>query len=105
MGLWPDHIDLYHHKNLRYDMDTTNDFHTYRVEMAGEDLQVFVDGELRIAAPGALEPRGMYRRNEICFGAANSGMVGEAYWQSVKARLDTQSCNDLVISVSYAKRP
>lgn len=104
LGLWPDHIDLFHNTTLRYDMDTTDDYHTYRLVMDGEDLQVFVDGELRISAPGGLKPRGAYRRNEVCFGAANSGMLGEAYWQSVKARLDTQSCNDLVISVTYAKR-
>ncbi|MFV1966964.1 MAG: hypothetical protein ACC628_16175 [Pirellulaceae bacterium] len=103
LGLWPDRIELYHHKNLRYTMDTTDDFHCYRLELRRQDLKVYVDGTLRIDAAGALAPRSGYSRNEICFGAANSGMVGEAYWDDVKARASGLACSDLVVSVSYAK--
>jgi hypothetical protein len=101
LGLWPDRIELFHHGNLRYPMDTTGDFHLYRMELDGEDLKIYVDGELRIDVPGALTPRSGYTRNEVSFGAANSPMQGEAYWEEVKARATGLSCRDLVVSVSY----
>ena len=101
LGLWPDRIELFHHANLQYKMDTTGDFHLYRMELEGHDLKVYVDGELRIDAPGALGPRSSYSKNEVAFGAANSGMVGEAYWDDVKARATGMACQDLVVSVSY----
>ena len=72
-------------------MDTTDDFHVYRLELSDQDLKVYVDGELRIDAPGVLTPRSGYSRNEVSFGAANSPMVGEAYWSSVKARATASS--------------
>jgi len=103
LGLWPDRIELFHHRNLQYKMDTTGDFHVYRMELRGHDLKVYVDGQLRIDAPGTLGPRSGYARNEVAFGAANSGMVGEAYWDDIKARATGLACQDLVVSVSYAK--
>jgi hypothetical protein len=102
LGLWPDRIELFHHRNLQYKMDTTGDFHLYRMELEGRDLRVYVDGELRIDAPGTLTPRSGYSRNEVAFGAANSGMLGEAYWDDVKARATGLACYDLVVSVSYS---
>jgi glycosyl hydrolase family 10 len=104
LGIWPDRIDLYHNRKLQYKMDTTDDFHVYRMELKGPDLKVYVDGELRIDAPGAMGPRSGYARNEVCFGAANSGDMGEAYWDEVKARASGMTCKDLVVSVSYAKQ-
>jgi len=101
LGLWPDRIELFHHRHLKYAMDTTGDFHRYRVEMKGRDLKVYVDGALRIDAPGVLGPRAGYSRNEVAFGAANSGMVGEAYWDEVRARSTGLACRDLVVSVSF----
>ncbi|MHC4403081.1 MAG: hypothetical protein ACYTG0_25755 [Planctomycetota bacterium] len=103
LGLWPDRIELFHHGNLQYKMDTTGDFHLYRMELEGHDLKIYVDGELRIDAPGALGPRSGYSRNEVAFGAANSGMMGEAYWDDVRVRATGLACQDLVVSVSYEK--
>jgi hypothetical protein len=103
LGLWPDRIDLFHHRDIQYKMDTTDDFHLYRMELDGHDLKVYVDGQLRIDAPGVLGPRSGYARNEIAFGAANSGMLGEAYWDHVKARATGLACRDLVVSVEYEK--
>ena len=57
LGLWPDRIELFHHPDLQYKLDTTGDFHLYRMELKGADLKVYVDGELRIDAPGAMGPR------------------------------------------------
>jgi len=103
LGIWPDRIDLFHNRKIQYKMDTTDDFHVYRMELNGPDLKVVVDGELRIDAPGAMKPRSGYTNNAVSFGAANSGQMGEAYWDDVKARASGMTCQDLVVSVSYEK--
>ena len=103
LGIWPDRIDLFHNSKIQYKMDTTDDFHVYRMELKGPDLKVFVDGELRIDAPGAMGPRSSYSQNAVSFGAANSGQMGEAYWDFVKARASGMTCQDLAVSVSYEK--
>jgi hypothetical protein len=101
LGLWPDRIELFHNQKIQYKMDTTDEFHLYRMELKGRDLKVYVDGELRIDASGAMEPRSGYARNEVAFGAANSPQLGEAYWRNVKARASGLTLRDLVVSVSY----
>ncbi len=101
--LAPDHISLYHNRKIRYAMDTASDFHTYRLVLRGEDLQVYVDGILRLDGKGQLKPRTGYLRNELAFGAANSTEVGEAYWDDVRFRTSSLSCHDVVVSVSYQK--
>ncbi len=103
LGLWPDRVELFHDRSKQYKMDTTDDFHQYRMELDGDRLRVYVDGELRIDAPGALKPRSGYSANQVSFGAANSGMVGEAWWDEVKARATGLACRDLVVSVAYEK--
>ena len=104
LGLWPDRIELHHHRDLKHAMDTTDDFHLYRLELNGRDLTVHVDGELRIDAPGVLKTRSGYARNEVCFGAANSPMMGQALWKSVRAQSTGLVCQDLVLSVSYGEK-
>lgn len=99
LGLAPDHIFLWFDRDIRYDMDTTDDFHTYRIETQGEDLRVYVDGELRLEAPGRFAGRPGFR--QLAFGAANSTDLGEAWWRQVRARLTSLSCRDLVLSVKY----
>jgi hypothetical protein len=37
---------------LSYAMNTTDKFHLYRIEIAGKDLRVYVDGKLRLNAAG-----------------------------------------------------
>jgi len=101
LGLWPDRIDLWSDNAVRYEMDATDDFHTYRLETEGEDLRVYVDDELRIEAKGHFRARGARAESQLAFGAANSGMVGEAYWASVRARVAGQACRDMVVSVTY----
>lgn len=105
LGLWSDRIELFHHRNLQYKMDTTGDFHLYRMELKGPDLKVYVDGELRIDAPGAMGPRAGYTTSDIAFGAANSGMMGEACWDHVQARATGLICRDLAVSVSMSGKP
>ncbi len=103
--LKPDGVGLYHQRKVRHAMNTTDDFHRYRAVLKGTDLQVFVDGVLRLNAPGALAAREGYPRNEVAFGTANSLDVGEALWSEVKARSAraTQPLQDVVLSVSYRK--
>ncbi len=103
LQLAPDHIALYHHPKLRFDMDTTQEFHTYRVVLKGANLKVYVDNMLRIDAAGKYTPRAGYPRNELAFGAANSTDVGAAFWKSVKVRTTNASCQDVVLSVKYQK--
>ncbi len=103
LALWPDRIELFHNKSAKYLMDTTGQFHVYRVELDKADLKVFVDGKLAIDAPGVLKLRSGYTRNDVSFGAANSPMTGEALWKSVRARSTGLVCRDLVMSVTYGQ--
>ena len=100
-----DQIRFYHNRGLRWPMDTTDGFHTYRIEMKGDDIRVFVDGKLRIDGTGKFAPRSGYR-NEVAFGASNSTELGEAWWQSVKVRAarGTRLLRDVVVSVNYPER-
>ncbi|MBM3472640.1 MAG: hypothetical protein FJX75_05140 [Armatimonadetes bacterium] len=101
LGLWPDHLDLWTDNSIRYNMDTTDGFHVYRIETRGEHLRVYVDGELRIEAKGQFKARGARADNQLAFGTANSTMVGEAYWAGIRAHVAGQSCRDMVVSVTY----
>jgi hypothetical protein len=80
--LYPDHIGTYY-SGLRYDIDTTDGYHTYRVVLEGADIQIYVDGELRIDGAGMFT-RVANGRNDLAFGAANSPSLGEALWRSVR---------------------
>lgn len=44
-----------------------------------------------------------FTQNQVAFGAANSPMMGEAYWSAVKARATGLVLRDLAVSVSYEK--
>ena len=101
LELWPDHVGLWGNRGIQYKMDTTNDFHVYRVVMKGKDLRVYVDGQLRLDAAGKFKPATKNGRNEFAFGAASSPQVGEAWWNYVKARADSQCCSDLVVRVAF----
>ncbi len=96
-------IGLYHQRSLRHAMNTTDDFHRYRIVSKGAGLQVFVDDVLRLDAPDAFAPRSGYPRQEVAFGAANSTNEGEALWDEVKVRtvLADQPFQDLVVSIRY----
>lgn len=102
----PGGVGLYHQRQHRHAMSTTDDFHRYRLVIKGALLQLYVDGIQRINAPAALPARPEYTRNEIAFGAANSPNLGEALWREIRVRSAQQSqpLQDLVLSVSYRKQ-
>ena len=57
VSFYPDRIGLWYAK-LDYPMNTTGDFHTYRVRISGKDVQVFVDGRLAIDGKGKFTAAG-----------------------------------------------
>jgi hypothetical protein len=103
LELHPDRIELWSRKTVCHAMDTTKDFHVYRIETQGKDIKVFVDGKLRLSAPGAYVTSSG-GRNEVCFGASDSTNVGKACWDYVRARVDSQACRDLVLRVVFPKK-
>ncbi len=103
LGLWPDHIGLWDHKQIQYKMNTTDAFHVYRLVTKGRDLEVYVDGQRRLTAQGLFGPEKKQPGNEVAFGAANSGMVGDALWDYVRARSGTQACLDAVLRITFAR--
>lgn len=99
-------VGLHHQRKHRHAMNTTGDFHRYRVVLKGTGLKLSIDEVLRIDAPDALIPRSGYPRNELAFGAANSPGLGEAWWDEVKIRSAgiSQPLQDIVVSIDYRKR-
>ena len=102
VALYPDRVGLYEAR-LEHRMDTTGDFHTYRVVLKGDDIRVFVDDRLCLDGTGKFT-KPLPGRNDIRFGAANSPSLGEAYWRSVKLRYAAGqiTLSDLVLSVRRA---
>ena len=80
------------------------DFHVYRIVTEGKDIKVYVDGELRLNAPGAYVKASTANLNQIAFGASDSTNVSEACWDYVRAKVDSQSCQDVVLRVAYPKK-
>ena len=89
---------------IRYEMDTTDDFHVYRIVLKNNDIMVYVDGELRIDGTDKFNPPVTPAgRNNVSFGAANSGSLGEAYWDYVRFRTGTVSIFDVLVSVKHQR--
>ena len=96
-------------------MDTTDDFHTYRIELADKDIRVYMDGELRIEGVGkfttsALDKStwidlyyGMSYLNKKCLliGSATGPGTGAAYWEFVRCKTEAVALHDLIMEISY----
>lgn len=98
--LTPDKISVYS-THAAYAMDTTDDFHTYRLVLKGQDLQVFADGKLVLDGTGKFTAPTPAGRNALQFGAASSTEVGEALWQSVRFHTGSTALFDMVVTVDY----
>lgn len=105
LRLYPDKILLQHHPQKTWEMDTTDKFHVYRIEIQDMDVRVFVDGVLRIDAPGALTVSASYPRNEICFGGSNHDEPGTAWWDDIRFRATRKFflLQDMALEVAYEK--
>ena len=97
---YPDRVQS-RNSGLSHSMDTSDDFHTYRLVIKDNDFKLFVDGELRLDGAGKLTHPAYNGRSGLAFGAANSPSLGEAYWESVKIRNTVRSLNDLVLSIRF----
>jgi len=94
--IYPDRIQMLH-SGLRYAMDTTDRFHTYRVEIDGADYLVFVDGRLRIDGRGAYCGRATGRRTMVILGAATSTRTGESVWRHVTIETSSAGLLDMAL--------
>jgi len=97
--IMPDRIKL-RSAGLSFALPTTDAFHTYRIIIQRNDLQVFVDGRLRLDARGRFT-QSSAGRSGVAFGGANSPSLGEALWKSVKLRNPAVSLLDAVLSIRY----
>lgn len=98
--LYPDRVEA-HYAGVSAPFDTTDGFHLYRCEIEGDDLRVFVDGELLVDASGKFTFPAHSNRNAIMFGAGSSPTTGEALWESIRFRTGAVSVYDVVLSVKY----
>lgn len=98
----PDRIKI-RHCGVSCPMVTTDAFHTYRIVTRGQDLKVYVDGELRLDGTGRFTHPAPNGRSGFAFGGANSPNVGEALWKSVKIRNPTVSLLDVVLSIEFPR--
>lgn len=64
-------------------MDTTNRFHTYRLVIRGTDMQIFVDGERKVAGQGAFWKPAESKQPFILFGST-AKTAGSAIWKSLR---------------------
>ncbi len=64
--------------------DAAGDFHTYRVQIEGSDIQVWADGQLLLDGRGKFTRPAHASRNQLGFGCGSSNATGEAVWQWVR---------------------
>jgi hypothetical protein len=104
LRFYPDRVEFYHNTAVKVVMDTTTDFHVYRLVIRGEDAQLFIDGQPKLDGKGCFRDGQTGYSSRVAFGAANSPEVGEALWSFVRARNDAAAVADLVVSVNYPRK-
>lgn len=75
---------------LKYALNTTDDFHVYRVTIQGEDLKLYVDGQLVLDARGKFTAPAYEGRNQLIFGSVSSKAQGESLWDYVRIKSPLQ---------------
>jgi len=83
LTLYPDRIRL-EYAGLEHAMDTTGDFHVYRIDIRGTDIAVSADGRRVIRGPGRFAHPAHQGRNQIGYGAGGSRETGEAFYDWVR---------------------
>jgi hypothetical protein len=96
----PDHVQG-RYSGVSYAMDTTDAFHTYRILVKDRGFKVYVDGELRLDGTDRMTYPAWNGRSGAAFGAANSGSLGEALWESVRVRTRAVALLDLALAIRY----
>ena len=87
LTFYPDRIELSRAK-LKYAMDTTDVYHTYRVCIHQNDVTVWADGRLVINGSGRFTSKAYNNRRLVMFGSISSPSTGEAYWKAVKVAVE-----------------
>ncbi|OGV71029.1 MAG: hypothetical protein A3K19_03115 [Lentisphaerae bacterium RIFOXYB12_FULL_65_16] len=102
-GVHEDSLTLYKDRirlekaGLERAMDTTGDFHIYRIDIRGPDIAVSVDGRRAIDGKGKFTQPAHDQRNCVGYGAGSSAATGEAHWDWLRwttpepATLEAQS--------------
>ncbi len=100
---------------LEHPMTTNDDFHTYRIEMQGGTLSLWVDGvkvfdvndgfgkdannpDNWISLAEGLQG---WNRNSLMFGSFTDPGTGGAWWDFIRYRTDSAILNDLRLEVNY----
>ncbi len=65
-------------------MDTTKEFHTYRLVIRGNDMSMWVDGVQKVQGQGAFWKPADSPEQFIQFGSSAKTATGDALWASVK---------------------
>lgn len=82
LTLYPDRIEI-HRLEVRAEVDLETDFRVVRLEMAGDDALVKVDGEVLLDLTGKSTWDAHEGRNLVGFGSLSSAATGEAWWDYV----------------------
>jgi hypothetical protein len=71
--------------SLLYEIDTTNDYHVYRVTLKGNNIKLYIDGILRLEGILSDPYAG---GGAIFFYAGYDGLNSESYWDYIYYRVD-----------------
>lgn len=84
--LYPGHLSIHLEgdEEVRHEMDTTSDFHTYRLAIRENDVHVWVDGTLVFDGTGKFTVPAHSGRNCVMFGSCSSLAVSEAVYAGVR---------------------
>ena len=83
LTLYPDSVDM-NNGAATYAMDTTDDFHTYRLATQGENFILWVDGLLAIDGTGMHTYPAHASRCHISFGSGASAAISDTVYAAVR---------------------
>jgi len=92
LSIFPDRIQLYFPLNAgaAYSMNTTDDYHTYKIVANGTNnsVKVYVDGSTVPVIDTVISSGQGYDRNWVMFGDGSSGGGSLSSWEFVRYRID-----------------
>jgi hypothetical protein len=84
LTFYPDRVAAHSVPEIVHRMDTTDDFHVYRVWIRRSDMKLWVDGKLAVEGAGKFTWEAHKGRNVFGFGSCSSPATGEALWKYVR---------------------